>query len=89
MTPLPKAVFYKQLHELLQKYFDTIKQLSSSPTEKSSFSFISNQLDEMVRQAPPDIDPQLLHYLNRKSYEKAFRSLENSQAEIEKGTCGH
>jgi len=46
------------------------------------------RLDELVRQLPKDADPNLLHYLNRKSYEKARLLLEGRDAENPRGSCG-
>ena len=35
-----------------------------------------SRVDELTRQLPPDTDPALLHYLDRKSYGKARLWLE-------------
>jgi hypothetical protein len=45
------------------------------------------RIDELTKQLPRDTDPQLLHFLHRKSYEKARLFLEDHQAEIQAGTC--
>jgi len=45
------------------------------------------RLDELARQLPPRTDPQLLHYLQRKSYEKARLHLEGREAENTAGAC--
>jgi hypothetical protein len=45
------------------------------------------RIDELTKQLPRDADPQLLHFLHRKSYEKARLFLEDHQAEIQAGTC--
>ncbi len=47
------------------------------------------RLDELTRQLPPQTDPQLLHYLHKKSYEKARLFLAGRDAENAAGNCGH
>jgi hypothetical protein len=37
------------------------------------------RLDELTRQLPPGTDPDLLHYLHRKSYQKASALLHQRQ----------
>ncbi len=43
------------------------------------------RLDELAAQLPKDSDPELRHYLQRKSYQKARQWLEG--VDPEKGTC--
>ncbi len=50
---------------------------------------IFNRLDQLARELPPQTDPQLLHYLQKKSYEKARLFLEGRDAENAAGNCGH
>ncbi|MFN2508294.1 MAG: hypothetical protein ABR589_05930 [Chthoniobacterales bacterium] len=38
---------------------------------------ISERLERMERQLPREIDPQLRHFLQRRSYEKALQYLES------------
>jgi hypothetical protein len=47
------------------------------------------RLDELERQLPPGTAPDLRHYLQRKSYEKARLLLEGRDAENARGNCGH
>ena len=47
------------------------------------------QLDELTRQLPPQTDPTLLHYLHKKSYEKARLFLQGRDAENQMGNCRH
>lgn len=44
-------------------------------------------LDRLTRELPPGTHPELLHYLHRRSYEKARLFLEGRMAEIQKGGC--
>lgn len=46
------------------------------------------RLDELTRQLPPQTAPDLMHYMHRKSYEKARLFLEGHGAENAKGSCG-
>jgi hypothetical protein len=51
---------------------------------------IFSRIDELTRQLPRTADPQLLHYLHKKSYEKARRLLEGRESENAAGNChGH
>jgi hypothetical protein len=47
------------------------------------------QIDELARRLPPATDPSLLHYLQKKSYEKARLFLEGRDAENQAGNCRH
>jgi hypothetical protein len=48
------------------------------------------RLDELTGQLPQATDPQLLHYLHKKSYEKARLYLQGREAENARGNChGH
>ena len=40
---------------------------------------IFSRLDELTRQLPPGAEPDLLHYLHRKSYQKARELLQRRQ----------
>ena len=47
------------------------------------------RLDELTKQLPRDTDPALLHYLHKKSYEKARLWLQGCDAENQIGNCRH
>jgi hypothetical protein len=47
------------------------------------------RLDALTRQLPPATDPGLLHYLHKKSYEKARLFLQGRDAENQLGNCRH
>ena len=48
------------------------------------------RLDELAGGLPRDTDPTLLHYLHKKSYEKARLFLQGREAENAAGNChGH
>jgi hypothetical protein len=46
------------------------------------------RIDELARQLPPGTDSELLHFLQRKSYEKARLTLLGRPAGIRAGSCG-
>jgi hypothetical protein len=50
---------------------------------------IFSRLDELAKQLPRDADPTLLHYLHKKSYEKARFFLQDRDAENQIGNCRH
>ena len=47
------------------------------------------RLDALTRQLPPATDPALLHYLQKKSYQKARLFLEGRDPENQAGNCRH
>ena len=47
------------------------------------------QLDALTAQLPRNTDPTLLHYMHKKSYEKARLFLQGRDAENQAGNCGH
>ena len=49
-----------------------------------------SRIDDLFRQLPPETDPLLVHYLQKKSYEKARLFLDGRDAENAAGNCrGH
>jgi hypothetical protein len=47
------------------------------------------RLTELTRSLPPETSPDLLHYLHKRSYEKARFWLQGRDAENAAGNCGH
>ena len=47
------------------------------------------RIDALGAQLPPTTDPQLIHFIQRKSFEKATLWLEGRKAEITRGICGN
>ncbi|HXR04054.1 MAG TPA: hypothetical protein VN836_05025 [Verrucomicrobiae bacterium] len=47
------------------------------------------RIDELAKQLPRGTDPDLLHYLQKKSYEKARLFLQGRDAENQVGNCRH
>jgi hypothetical protein len=47
------------------------------------------RIDELTKELPRETDPALLHYLHKKSYEKARLWLQGRDAENQAGNCRH
>jgi len=47
------------------------------------------RIDELAKQLPRGTDSALLHYLQKKSYEKARLFLQGQDAENQVGSCRH
>lgn len=56
---------------------------------KPSLLPIFTRLDDLTKQLPPSTDPTLLHYLQKKSYEKARLYLQGRDTENQAGNCRH
>lgn len=50
---------------------------------------IVKRLSELTQALPPGTSPDLLHYLHKRSYEKARFWLQGRDAENAQGNCGH
>ena len=50
---------------------------------------VFEQLEALTGRLGPGTDPSLLHYLHKKSYEKAKLFLEGREAENARGRCRH
>ena len=66
----------------------TVKTLAITNPKPSLQSFFA-RLDELTGQLPRTTSPDLLHYLHKKSYEKARLFLQGRDAENAEGNCGH
>jgi hypothetical protein len=75
-----------RMSETEQQVLQTLLQLEqaaatmATANPKPDLLPIFARLDELARQLPPSADPMLLHYLHRKSYEKARLLLQNPAA---------
>ena len=76
--------------ELLSSLVQLSETVKSLPTThpKSNLLPIFAQIDELTKQLPHDTNPTLLHYLHKKSYEKARHYLQCHDAENQPGNCG-
>lgn len=67
---------------------DAVKSMPTA-NPKPNLLPIFSRIDELTRQMPRNADPQLLHYLHKKSYEKARLYLQGRDAENQAGNCRH
>ncbi|HXI51635.1 MAG TPA: hypothetical protein VNH84_09020 [Candidatus Saccharimonadales bacterium] len=83
------------MHAVEAKILDALLELeravASMPTvsPKPNLLPLFQRLDELTSQLPRGTDPSLLHYLQKKSYEKARLFLQGRDAENQAGNCGH
>jgi hypothetical protein len=56
---------------------------------KPNLLLLFNRIDELAKQLPRGTNPTLLHYLDRKSYEKARLFLQGRDVDIQAGKSRH
>ena len=66
---------------------DTVKAMPTA-NPKPNLLPLFEKLDRLTRDLPNDTAPDLLHYLHRRSYQKARQFLEGRDAENRRGNCG-
>jgi hypothetical protein len=76
---------------ILQSLLDLEATIKTMPTAnpKPNLVPLFERIDGLTRQLPRDTDPGLLHYLHKKSYQKARLFLQGHDAENAQGNCGH
>jgi hypothetical protein len=79
------------LQNILTALVELDEAVKSMPTTnpKPNLLPIFSRIDELTKQLPRDADPTLLHYLHKKSYEKARLYLQGRDAENQIGNCRH
>ena len=82
MTDIERDIY----HALVQ--LDTAVRSMPTANPKPNLIPIFTRLDELALQLPKGSDPDLMHYLHRKSYEKARLLLEGRNGENSRGSCG-
>jgi hypothetical protein len=77
--------------ELLATLRDLEAKVRAMPTvnPKPNLLPVFEKIDALTRALGPDADHSLLHYLHKKSYEKARFYLEGRDAENARGACRH
>ena len=80
------TVLEKQILERLVELDDKVKTMATA-NPKPNLLPLFQQIEELADQLPRSTAPDLLHYMQRKSYEKARQWLEGRYAEIQKGGC--
>ena len=76
---------------ILKSLVELENAVQSMPTAnpKPNLMPLFARLDDFTRALPRDTDPTLLHYLQKKSYQKARLFLEGRDAENQAGNCRH
>lgn len=78
----------KELLAALTELADTVKAMPTA-NPKPNLMPLFARLDQLTDQMPRQTDPSLLHYLHKKSYEKARLFLLGRDAENQAGNCRH
>jgi hypothetical protein len=76
--------------EILQTLVNLDNAVKSMPTAnpKPDLLPLFRRLDALALEMPHEADPNLRHYLNKKSYEKARLFLQGLSEQITPGACG-
>jgi hypothetical protein len=82
-TSLEKSL----LHALVE--LDNAVKSMPTANPKPNLLPIFSHIDALTKQLPRDADPALLHYLHKKSYEKARLYLQGRDGENQVGNCRH
>ena len=69
----------------LEEAGNSLRTANPKPDLQALFA----RIDELANQLPRGTDPTLLHYLQKKSYEKARLFLQGRDAENQAGNCRH
>jgi len=64
-------------------------KVMATANPKPDLRSLFGRIDELARELPRNADPNLLHYLHKKSYEKARLWLQGRDQENVTGSCGH
>ena len=83
MTEIEKNILDSLLD--LDATVKTMATANPNPSLQPLFA----RLDDLTAQLPRTTDPSLLHYLHKKSYEKARLFLQGRDAENTEGNCRH
>ena len=77
-----------QLLAALSQLDETVKAPATAGPKPSLLPLFT-RIDGLAAQLPRDTDPTLLHYLHKKSYEKARLYLSGRDTENQAGNCRH
>jgi hypothetical protein len=77
--------------DILKALVDLDAAVKSMATAKPKPNLLPlfSRLDDLTGQLPRQTDPVLLHYMHKKSYEKARLFLQGREAENQAGNCRH
>ena len=80
------SVTERDILQTLTELENAVKAMATT-NPKPNLSPLFNRIDALTAQLPKDTDATLLHYLHRKSYEKARLWLEGRDTENQAGSC--
>ena len=77
--------------EILSALIELETAVASMPTAnpKPNLLPLFSRLNSLTASLPRDADPSLLHYLQKKSYQKARLHLQGRDEENQAGNCRH
>ena len=78
----------QQILAALVQLDETVKTIATANPKPNLLPMFA-RIDELATQLPRATDPTLLHYLHKKSYEKARLFLLGREAENQAGNCRH
>ena len=78
----------KNILTALVELDNTVKTMPTANPKPNLLPLFA-RIDELTHQLPRNADPTLLHYLHKKSYEKARLWLQDREAENQAGNCRH
>lgn len=78
----------QELHTALLDLDGAVKRMAATK-ERVDLLPLFARIDEIGAKLPPTTHPRLLHFIHRKSFEKAVLWLEGRGAEIARGSCGN
>lgn len=83
------AVELRLERDLLKTLVELDVAVKAMPNPRLNLLELFARLDELTEQLPRDTDPTLLHYLRKKSYQKARLFLQGRNAENAAGNFQH
>lgn len=95
LLPGEKPAYGGAVTELEKSLLETLLELeaavASMPTAnpKPNLLPLFARLDSLTQDLPKSTDPTLLHYMHKRSYQKARLHLQGRDAENAAGNCGH
>ncbi len=76
----------RNILEVLTELETTVKTMATA-NPKPKLLPLFERIESLANELPRSTSPDLLHYMQKKSYEKARLWLEGRYAEIQKGGC--
>lgn len=76
----------KKILQTLLELENTVRQMPTANPKPNLLPLFA-QIDNLTRQLPKETEPDLLHYLHKRSYEKARLLLQGRETENVRGNC--